>query len=110
MKIVGIALSPEYVFEARPGETLPDNRRFGVFWMNERELAKAFELDGAFNNVLVDVAPGGDAARVMAELDRLLAPYGGLVAYGRAIIPRRRGSTTSCACCAACPSLSRRSS
>ncbi len=83
LKIVGIALSPEYVFEARPGETLPDNRRFGVFWMNERDLAKAFELDGAFNNVIVDVAPGGDAAGVMADLDRLLAPYGGLVAYGR---------------------------
>jgi putative ABC transport system permease protein len=83
LKIVGIGLSPEYVFEARPGETLPDNRRFGVFWMNERELAKAFKLDGAFNNVIVDVAPGGDPAGVMAELDRVLAPYGGRVAYGR---------------------------
>jgi putative ABC transport system permease protein len=83
LKIVGIALSPEYVFEARPGETLPDNRRFGVFWMNERELATAFELDGAFNSVLIDVAPGEDASSVMAELDRVLAPYGGLVAYSR---------------------------
>ena len=83
LKIVGIALSPEYVFEARPGETLPDNRRFGIFWMNERDVANAFQLDGAFNNVLVDVAPGGDPAGVMAELDRVLAPYGGLVAYGR---------------------------
>ena len=62
LNIVGIVLSPEYVFEARPGETLPDNKRFGVFWMNERELANAFDLDGAFNNVVVDVAPGGDAA------------------------------------------------
>ena len=60
LKIVGIALSPEYVFESRPGETLPDNRRFGVFWMNERELSSAFDLHGAFNNVLVKVAPGGD--------------------------------------------------
>jgi putative ABC transport system permease protein len=83
LKIVGIALSPEYVFESRPGETLPDNRRFGVFWMNERELATAFELDGAFNSVLVDVAPGADQSAVMAALDRELAPYGGLVAYGR---------------------------
>jgi putative ABC transport system permease protein len=83
LKIVGIALSPEYVFEARAGETLPDNRRFGVFWMNERELATALELDGAFNNVLVDVAPGATIAPVMAELDRVLAPYGGRVAYGR---------------------------
>lgn len=83
LKIVGIALSPEYVFEARAGETLPDNRRFGVFWMNERELASAFQLDGAFNSVLVDVAPGAQPAPVMAELDRVLAPYGGLIAYGR---------------------------
>jgi putative ABC transport system permease protein len=83
LKIVGIALSPEYVFESRPGETLPDNRRFGVFWMNERELATAFELDGAFNSVLVDVAPGASQAAVMADLDRTLAPYGGLITYQR---------------------------
>jgi putative ABC transport system permease protein len=83
LKIVGIALSPEFVFEARPGETLPDNRRFGVFWMNERDLAKAFKLDGAFNNVIATVAPGANPLGVMAELDRVLAPYGGLVAYDR---------------------------
>ncbi len=83
LTIVGIVLSPEFVFESRPGETLPDNRRFGVFWMNERELATAFQLSGAFNNVLVDVAPGQQPAPVMAELDRVLAPYGGLIAYTR---------------------------
>lgn len=83
LRITGIALSPEYVFEARGGETLPDNRRFGVFWMNERALATAFQLDGAFNSVLLDVAPGADPAPVMAALDRMLAPYGGRIAFGR---------------------------
>jgi putative ABC transport system permease protein len=83
LKIVGIVLSPEFVFESRPGETLPDNRRFGVFWMNERELSTAFQLNGAFNNVLVDVAPGQNPVPVMAELDRVLSPYGGLIAYQR---------------------------
>jgi putative ABC transport system permease protein len=83
LRIVGVALSPEFVFEARPGDTLPDNRRFGVFWMNERELASAYDLRGAFNSVLADVAPGADAAPVMAALDHALASYGGLVAYGR---------------------------
>jgi putative ABC transport system permease protein len=83
LRIVGIALSPEYVFESRRGEAIPDNRRFGVFWMNEGDLAKALDLDGAFNNVIVDVAPGADRRAVMAELDRLLEPYGGLVAYDR---------------------------
>ncbi len=83
MVMVGIALSPEYVFEARPGQALPDNKRFGVFWMNERDLATAYDLDGAFNNVVVDVAPGGQAAPILAELDRILEPYGGLIAYDR---------------------------
>lgn len=83
LRIVGIALSPEYVFEARPGQALPDNKRFGVFWMNERDLATALDLDGAFNNVVVDVAPGADTAPVMAEIDRLLEPYGGLIATDR---------------------------
>jgi putative ABC transport system permease protein len=83
LTIVGIALSPEYVFEARPGDTLPDNRRFGVFWMNERELSTALDLHGAFNNVTAALAPGQAIDPVLAELDRILAPYGALGAYGR---------------------------
>lgn len=83
LTIVGIALSPEYVFEARPGETLPDNRRFGVFWMSERELSYAMDLKGAFNNAVVDLAPGQNMAPVIAALDRILAPYGARGAYGR---------------------------
>ena len=71
------------VFEARPGETLPDNRRFGIFWMNERELASAFQLEGAFNNVLIDVAPGERNAPGHGRGRSSLAPYGGLVAYDR---------------------------
>ena len=68
--VVGVALSPEFIYAVGPGDIMPDNRRFGVFWMNERELATAFELDGAFNNVLIDVAPGMDTASVIAELAR----------------------------------------
>ncbi len=83
LEIVGVGLSPENLFETRPGESLPDSRRFGIFWMNERELAAACGLDGAFNRIVMDVAPGSDAQRVMVEVDRLLSPYGGLVAYGR---------------------------
>jgi len=83
LQIVGIGLSPEFVFETRAGEVLPDNKRFGVLWMNERDLATAYDMDGAFNNVVVDVAPGEDTKPVMAALDRLLAPYGGLISYDR---------------------------
>lgn len=87
LRIVGIALSPEFVFELPPGTVVPDNRRYGVFWMNERQLANALDLDGAFNNVVIDVAPGADLRAVKAELDRLLEPYGGLVSFDRAEHP-----------------------
>ena len=34
LRIVGLALSPEYVYEIRGlGDIFPDNRRFGVIWM-----------------------------------------------------------------------------
>jgi len=82
--VCGIGLSPEFVFEARPGETLPDNKRYGVFWMSERSIAVPYNMDGAFNDFCVDVAPGVAAAPIQAELDRLLADYGAQGAYTRA--------------------------
>ena len=62
--ITGVGLSPEFVFEARPGETLPDNKRFGVFWMNYRAVAVAYGMDGAFNDFCADLAPGVEAGPV----------------------------------------------
>lgn len=79
--ITGVGLSPEFVFEARAGETLPDNKRFGVFWMNYRAVAVAYGLDGAFNDFCADLAPGVEAGPVIAEIDRLLENYGGGGAY-----------------------------
>jgi putative ABC transport system permease protein len=34
LTIVGIALSPEYIYEVGNGMLFPDNKRFGVLWMN----------------------------------------------------------------------------
>jgi putative ABC transport system permease protein len=84
LRIVGIALSPEYIYAVRGGSILPDNRRFGILWMNRRAIAPAFDMDGAFNDVALVLARGAVEADVIAELDRLLEPYGCLGAYGRA--------------------------
>lgn len=83
LKICGIGLSPEFVFEARAGETLPDHKRFSVIWMNYRALAVAYNLDGAFNDVVIDLAPGASAGPVIEEMDRVLAPYGAGGAFTR---------------------------
>ncbi len=81
--IVGVGMSPEFVFETRPGETVPDTRRYGTFWMSEGALADAFALAGAFNSVMLTLAPGADTGPVKMDLDRVLAPYGALVAFDR---------------------------
>ncbi|MGK7949055.1 MAG: ABC transporter permease [Xenococcaceae cyanobacterium] len=84
LKIVGIALSPEYIYEARgAGEPYPDNKRFGIIWMGRDALGKAYDLDGAFNNVTLSLSPTAKEVEVITQLDRLLERYGGLGAYGR---------------------------
>jgi putative ABC transport system permease protein len=83
LEICGIGLSPEFVFEARAGETLPDHKRFSVIWMNYRALAVAYNMDGAFNDVCIDLAPGALSAPVIEEMDRLLNNYGAGGAFTR---------------------------
>jgi putative ABC transport system permease protein len=83
LQIVGIALSPEYVYEIRGADVFPDNRRFGVLWMSRAAMGPAFDMDGAFNDVALALAPGALETEVIAHLDRALERYGGLGAYGR---------------------------
>jgi putative ABC transport system permease protein len=85
LTIVGIALSPEHIYNIRPGEIVPDDRRFATFWMERRALASAFDMEGGFNDVALAVSPGASSDAVIAELDRLLEPYGGLGAIPRAL-------------------------
>jgi putative ABC transport system permease protein len=84
LRIVGVALSPEYVYEIQGAGTIfPDNKRFGVLWMGRKALATAFDMDGAFNDVALSLLPRADEAEAIARLDVLLERYGGLGAYER---------------------------
>ena len=82
--IVGVALSPEYVYEIRSGQIFPDSRRSGVLWMSREALGPAFNMKGAFNDVALTLAPGAVEADVIQRVDEVLAAYGGLGAYNRA--------------------------
>lgn len=84
LTIVGVALSPEYIYQIREGDVLPDDRRYSVIWMGREELAAAFDLKGAFNDITCTLSPGAVEADVLRRLDQLTAPYGGLGAIGRA--------------------------
>ncbi len=83
LEIVGVALSPEYVYNIRPGEIVPDEGRFGLFWMGREAVATAFDMEGGFNDVALTLQKGAADAEVIAQLDQLLEPYGGLGAIPR---------------------------
>ncbi|MBK5186828.1 MAG: FtsX-like permease family protein [Gemmatimonadaceae bacterium] len=83
LHIVGIAMSPEYVYEIGGSGIMPDNRRFGVLWIGRRELSAVYDMESAFNDVSLSLLPGSSQPEVIAQVDRLLEPYGGLGAYGR---------------------------
>ena len=83
MQVTGTALSPEFIYALGPGDMMPDPRRFGIAWAPRASLEAAFNLDGAFSNVVLKLMPGVAVERVIEDLDRLTARYGGMGATGR---------------------------
>lgn len=88
--VAGIALSPEFVFATRPGLPLPDDRNLAVLWAGEDAVAGAFDMKGAFNDVLMTLAPGASKPEVIEAVDRILSPFGGIGAYDRRDLPSNR--------------------
>lgn len=83
LTIVGIALSPEHIYQMPPGAVFPDFERYGIIWMGRRALATAYDMEGAFNDVVLSLSSGARINDVTDGMDRLLKPYGGFGAYGR---------------------------
>ena len=83
LRVVGTALSPEFVYAIGPGALMPDDQRFGVMWIGQETLEAAFDLDGAFNDVTLSLLRGVDPAEVIHRLDLLLDRYGGIGAIAR---------------------------
>lgn len=83
LTIVGIALSPEFVYTLPAGSLFPDDKRYGIFWMRYTELAAAYDMEGAFNDVALSLSRDAIPEEVIRRVDRVLEPYGGLGAYPR---------------------------
>lgn len=90
LTISGIALSPEFVYQIGPADLLPDYQRFAVVWMNRDAVARATDMDGAFNSLVATLQPGASAPEIQVLLDAGLARYGGLGAYDRDELPSHR--------------------
>lgn len=83
LDIVGIGLAPNYIYALPPGDLVPDERRFGIFWMGRKALEAATDRREAINSLSLTLGHGASQADVIRKVDTILAPYGGSGAYGR---------------------------
>jgi len=81
LKVVGFAQSPEFLYSTPPGEMVPDDARFAVLWMSRTALSAAYDMEGAFNEVLFRLTRGTQPDAVIAAADRLLDRYGATGAF-----------------------------
>ncbi|HSO38062.1 MAG TPA: ABC transporter permease, partial [Labilithrix sp.] len=88
--IVGAVLSAEHLAAFRGGEIIPDDAHFGILWLSHDAVASAFQAKGTFNEIAIRLSPGVGEAKVIAAVDRVLAPYGSYGAYGRSEQPAHR--------------------
>lgn len=76
--IVGTALGSEFTYLLGPGTIVPDNRRFGVFYIKHGFAEEVFDFKGAANQVVGRLAPKAQAEsdEVLRRAETLLEPYG----------------------------------
>jgi len=88
LTIVGIALSPEFIYQIAPGAMFPDPLRYGVLWIARQPLATAYDMEGAFNDVTLTMSrgtnePAANEQEIIDRLDDILKDYGGIGTIGR---------------------------
>lgn len=83
LRVVGVAVSPEYIYVVPGNNPLPDDEHYGVFWIRRDSLAAAFDMQGAFNSLSLTLLPGTNRQAIMKTIDRWFLPYGGIGSYSR---------------------------
>lgn len=76
--VSGVATAPDAVYVLAPASPWPDDRRAGVLWLARDELEGPLDLEGAFNELRVVLAPGASEREICRQLEQLLRPYGGV--------------------------------
>ncbi|MDZ4725603.1 MAG: FtsX-like permease family protein [Leptospira sp.] len=78
LKISGIGLSPDFVYVFSPASIFPDNKHYGILWMNRDAIDEALDRKGTFNQIILkDSLPIEKKDILLKSIDEILKPYGG---------------------------------
>jgi len=84
LRIIGTALSPEYVYMIRSArEMIPDPGRFAILWVTKDFAEMALGMQEAYNEIVGFLDPSADVDAVLERVEDVLEPYGGLTAIHR---------------------------
>lgn len=81
--VSGIGISPETIYAIGPASPLPDDKHFGVFWLERSVFGRMVDMSGAFNSVVATLRPGADSRSVVSAINRELEQFGSRGAIGR---------------------------
>lgn len=77
LRIVGLGLSPEYVYMIRNiQELMPSPERFGILWVPEDFAETALDMKAACNNIVGAVDDPEALDAILDQADKLLDTYG----------------------------------
>lgn len=83
LAVSGVGVSPEFVYQIRPGALFPDHSRYAVLWMREDELEQTADMEGAYNDLVVTLTRDASVETVIDRIDTALARWGGTGAISR---------------------------
>ena len=83
IRIVGIGISPEYIYALGSSIPLPDDLHFGIFWAPLERLQKLTDLRDSYNSVVLSLSKEASIPQVVSAMDQLLKEYGSFGAYAR---------------------------
>jgi putative ABC transport system permease protein len=77
LKIVGTAMSPEFVYPIRNGfEFVPNPEKFGIIWVNNDWAEFAFNMKGFYNELVAEVYDPGHLDKIIDSAGKILDSYG----------------------------------
>ncbi len=82
-KIVGITISPEFVYALNPAAPLPDDHHFGIFWLLPKPLQRMAKMKDVTNSIIAKMSKDASTGAVLERVNQVLKPYGNSGAYER---------------------------
>jgi len=84
LRVVGTALSPEYVYLIRnPAELVPSPERFGILWLPQSFAELAFDMQGACNDIVGTVDDLSRVEPILDQAETMLDRYGVFLTISR---------------------------